>query len=290
MRSRNPNSEDHPYDRVTLAALGAHIGLSPSHLQRLFKAAVGITPRQYVAARRLDRFKTELKEGDAVSGALYGAGYRSSSGLYTQAPARLGMTPTTYRKGGIGMDITYTTINSPLGWLLVAGTERGLCAVRFGESPTALERTLQDEFPAATIRRDAAAPRPWADAVARYLDGQPSRLDLPLDVQATAFQSRVWEALRAIPYGSTRSYSQVARAIGQPTAARAVAQACAGNPVALVTPCHRIVRDDSSLGGYRWGVERKRALLTRETRATAAGTETEDGAPREAAAAASGTA
>jgi AraC family transcriptional regulator of adaptative response/methylated-DNA-[protein]-cysteine methyltransferase len=279
--------EEHPYDQVTLAALGAHVGLSPSHLQRLFKAVMGITPRQYAEARRLDRFKAELKEGDAVSGALYGAGYRSSSQLYTQAPARLGMTPTTYRKGGIGMNITYTTIDSPLGWLLVAGTERGLCAVRFGASTTALERTLQHEFPAATIRRDDAALRPWVDAVARYVDGRQPGLDLPLDVQATAFQSRVYEALRAIPYGSTRSYSQVARAIGQPAAARAVAQACAGNPVALIIPCHRVVRDDGDLGGYRWGVERKRSLLEREAQAATA---PDAGAPREAAVAVSGTA
>ncbi len=194
--------EEHPYDRVTLAALGAHVGLSPSHLQRLFKAAIGITPRQYAEARRLDRFKTELKEGDAVSGALYGAGYRSSSQLYTQAPARLGMTPTTYRKGGIGMDITYTTMSSPLGWLLVAGTERGLCTVRFGASTAALEQTLQHEFPTATIRRDDAALRPWVDAVARYVDGRQPGLDLPLDVQATAFQSRVYEALGPSPTGA----------------------------------------------------------------------------------------
>jgi AraC family transcriptional regulator, regulatory protein of adaptative response / methylated-DNA-[protein]-cysteine methyltransferase len=271
--------EDHPYGPVTLTALGTHVGVGPSHLQRLFKSIMGVTPRQYVEARRLERFKDQLREGDAVAGALYDAGYRSSSQLYTQAPARLGMTPTTYRKGGKGMDIMYTTTASPLGSLLVAATERGLCAVRFGESVADLEQALVREFPAATIRRDDAALRPWVDALVRYLDGRQSQLDLPLDVQATAFQSRVYEALRAIPYGSTRSYSQVARAIGQPTAVRAVAHACATNPVALVIPCHRVVRDDGSLGGYRWGVERKRSLLTQEARATEPGTANGDAAP-----------
>ena len=168
------------------------------------------------------------------------------------------------------MDITYTTIDSSLGCLLVAATERGLCAVRFGKSAAALEQTLWRAFPAATTRRDAAALRPWVDAVMGYLNAQQTQLDLPLDVQATAFQWRVFEAVRAIPYGSTRSYSEVAQAIGQPAAAQEVAQACAGNPVALVIPCHRVVRDDGSLGGYRWGVERKRSLLEREAQAAPA--------------------
>jgi AraC family transcriptional regulator of adaptative response/methylated-DNA-[protein]-cysteine methyltransferase len=165
------------------------------------------------------------------------------------------------------MDVTYTTIDSSLGWLLVAATERGLCAVRFGKSAAALEQTLWREFPAATTQRDDAALRPWADAMLGYLDGRQTQLDLPLDVQATAFQSRVYKAVRAIPYGSTRSYRQVAQAIGQPAAAQEVAQACAGNPVALVIPCHRVVRQSGGLGGYRWGVARKRALLEREAQA-----------------------
>jgi AraC family transcriptional regulator of adaptative response/methylated-DNA-[protein]-cysteine methyltransferase len=263
--------EDHPDGPVTLAALGAHVGVSPSHLQRLFKSIMGVTPRQYVEARRLDRFKDQLKEGDAVTGALYDAGYQSSSQFYTQAPARLGMTPTTYRKGGKGMDIMYTTTTSPLGCLLIGATERGLCTVRLGDSAADLEQTLRREFPAAGIQRDDAALRPWVDALVRYLDGRQLQIDLPLDVQATAFQSRVYEALRAIPYGSTRSYSQVAQAVGQPTAARAVAHACATNPVALVIPCHRVVREDGSLGGYRWGVERKRSLLKQEARTAESG-------------------
>jgi O-6-methylguanine DNA methyltransferase len=168
------------------------------------------------------------------------------------------------------MDITYTTRDSALGWLLVAATKRGLCAVRFGASGGALEQRLRREFPAATTRRDDAALRPWADAMLGYLDGQQTQLDLPLDVQATAFQLRVYEAVRAIPYGGTRSYRQVAQAIGQPVAAQEVAQACAGNPVALVIPCHRVVRTDGGLGGYRWGVQRKRALLEREAQAAPA--------------------
>src|SRR2546423_626494 len=283
--------EDHPYGPVTLTALGAHVGVSPSHLQRLFKSIMGVTPRHYVEARRLDRFKDQLREGDAVTSALYDAGYRSSSQLYTQAPARLGMTPTTYRKGGKGMDIMYTTTASPLGCLLIGATERGLCAVRFGNSAADLEQALVREFPAATIQRDDAALRPWVDALARYLDGRQPQIDLPLDVQATAFQSRVYEALRAIPYGSTRSYSQVAHAIGQPTAVRAVAHACATNPVALVIPCHRVVRDDGSLGGDRWGLERKRSLLTHEARAAEPGAANGEAAPHpEAAGAAAGTA
>jgi AraC family transcriptional regulator of adaptative response/methylated-DNA-[protein]-cysteine methyltransferase len=177
------------------------------------------------------------------------------------------------------MDIMYTTTASPLGSLLVAATERGLCTVRFGESVADLEQALVREFPAATIQRDDAALRPWVDALVRYLHGRQPQLDLPLDVQATAFQSRVYEALRAIPYGGTRSYSQVAQAIGQPTAVRAVAHACAANPVALVIPCHRVVRDDGSLGGYRWGVERKRALLAQEAQAAESGTTNGDAAP-----------
>jgi AraC family transcriptional regulator of adaptative response/methylated-DNA-[protein]-cysteine methyltransferase len=281
--------EDHPDGPTTLTALGAHVGVSPSHLQRLFKSIMGVTPRQYVEARRLERFKDQLREGDAVTGALYDAGYRSSSQLYTQALAHLGMTPTTYRKGGKGMEIMYTTTASPLGSLLVAATERGLCTVRFGESIADLEQALVREFPAATIQRDDAALRPWVDALVRYLDGRQPQLDLPLDVQATAFQSRVYEALRAIPYGSTRSYSQVAQAIGRPTAVRAVAHACATNPVALVIPCHRVVRDDGSLGGYRWGVERKRSLLTQEARAAESGAANGEAAPHpDAAVAATG--
>ena len=199
--------------------------------------------------------------------ALYEAGYGSSSRLYERAPGQLGMTPATYRRGGQGLHIAYTIAESPFGRILVAGTERGVCAVRLGDDDAALEAELGAEFPAAEVRRDDAALGEWAGAILAHVAGEQPHLDLPLDVRATAFQWRVWEALRAIPYGATRSYSEVARSIGQPTAARAVAQACASNPVALVVPCHRVVREGGELGGYRWGVERKSVLLKREREA-----------------------
>jgi AraC family transcriptional regulator of adaptative response/methylated-DNA-[protein]-cysteine methyltransferase len=248
----------------TLAALGAHAGVSPGHLQRTFKRLLGITPRQYADACRLDRLKVRLRQGENVTHALYEAGYGSSSRLYEKAGALLGMTPGTYRRGGKGMKIRYALVNSPLGRLLVAGTLRGICAVCLGDSDARLQAALSAEYPEAEIRQDAVGLARWLKVILNYLEGDTSRLDLPMDVAATAFQRRVWEELRRIPYGSTRSYKQVARAIGRPTAVRAVARACATNPVSLVIPCHRVVREDGSLGGYRWGLERKKALLERE--------------------------
>lgn len=248
----------------TLARLSADIGLSPYHMQRVFKRFMGITPRQYADACRVDHLKGELRKGEAVSSALYGAGYGSSSRLYERAPARLGMTPAMYRKGGAGMRIRYTVVPCPLGLLLVAATERGICAINLGDTDDALAAGLMREYPAAEIARDATGLDTAVAAIIRHVQGQEPHLDLPLDVQATAFQWRVWEALRAIPYGGTRSYGEIARAIGQPTAARAVAQACATNRVALAIPCHRVVRESGDLGGYRWGVERKRTLLAQE--------------------------
>jgi AraC family transcriptional regulator of adaptative response/methylated-DNA-[protein]-cysteine methyltransferase len=196
---------------------------------------------------------------------MYNVGYGSSSRLYERAPAQLGMTPATYRRGGRGMHINYTVVNCPLGRLLVAATERGICAVSLGDSDATLEAVLLSEYPAAEIRRDSRVLDEWVDILLRHLSGQQPHLDLPLDIQATAFQWRVWEELRAIPYGRTRSYSEIARAMGRPTAVRAVARACATNPVALVIPCHRVVREDNAFGGYRWGLERKRALLAQES-------------------------
>jgi AraC family transcriptional regulator, regulatory protein of adaptative response / methylated-DNA-[protein]-cysteine methyltransferase len=260
----------HPEDPPTLADLGAQLGVSPHHLQRTFKHLVGITPHQYAAARRLGRLKAQLKEGQDVTNALYEAGYSSSSRLYERAADQLGMTPATYRRGGQGMRIRYTIVDGPaLGKadsdrLLVAATERGLCFVSLGDSETALAAALSHEYPAAEISRDASDLTPWVNALVSHIGGRQPHLDLPLDVQATAFQRQVWEALRAIPYGSTRSYSEIARAIGHPAAARAVGHACATNPVAVVIPCHRAVREDGTLGGYRWGLERKRALLAQE--------------------------
>ncbi len=253
-----------PEASPTLASLSADVGLSPFHMQRTFKRVMGITPRQYADACRMDRLKGELRKGEAVTSALYGAGYGSPSRLYERAPAQLGMTPAVYRRGGAGMRIHYTVVPCPLGLLLVAATERGLCAITLGDADDALADGLKREYPAADIARDVSGLDTAVAAILRHLHGQEPHLDLPLDVQATAFQWRVWEALRAIPYGSTRSYGEIACAIGQPTAARAVAQACATNRVALAIPCHRVVRDNGEIGGYRWGIERKRMLLAHE--------------------------
>ncbi len=249
---------------VTLAALGKRVGADGCRLQRSFKRVMGITPRQYADAQRLARLKSRLREGQDVTGALYDAGYGSSRALYERAPSQMGMTPATYRKGGPGMRIGYTITDSPLGRLLVGATERGVCAVCLGDSDKVLEANLFEEYPQAEIHHDEATLSPWVSAFLSHLQGQAPRLDLPVDLRATAFQWRVWEELRAIPYGSTRSYSDVARAIGRPKAVRAVAHACATNPVAVVIPCHRVVGKDGGLHGYRWGLERKQKLLALE--------------------------
>lgn len=256
--------ELHLEELLTLAALGTAVHSSPFHLQRMFKRVMGITPRQYTEACRMGQFKSQLKEGVPVTDALYDAGFRSSSRLYERTPAQLGMTPTTYRKGGTGMNIAYTIVDSPLGRLLVAATNKGVCAVSFGDDDATLEKTLLHEYPAATIARDGADIREWVNAILRYLNGQQPGLDLPIDVQTTAFRWRVWKNLQTIPRGSTRSYSEIARELGQPQAARAVAQACATNPVALIVPCHRVVHANGDPTGYRWGQERKQKLLEQE--------------------------
>ena len=248
----------------TLAELGAQLGMSPFHLQRTFKRIMGMTPRQYAAAHRLAVLKGQLKQGEHVTRAMYEAGYGSSSRLYEQASARLGMTPATYGRGGAGAQISYTLAATPFGQVLVAATERGVCFVSLGDDAAALEASLTQEFPAASITRADEALNPWVTAIVQHLSGDPATLDLPLDVRATAFQQRVWQALCAIPYGSTRTYGEIAAALGQPTAARAVARACATNPIALVVPCHRVVGEGGELRGYRWGVARKQALLAHE--------------------------
>jgi AraC family transcriptional regulator of adaptative response/methylated-DNA-[protein]-cysteine methyltransferase len=230
---------------------------------------LGVSPRQYRDERRLARFKTRLKEGKKVSPALYDAGYGSTSRVYERAHAHLGMTPASYARGGPGVQIRSVTVPCSLGWLLVAATEQGICRISFGDSTASLERALRSEFPAAAVARGDGALEAWVARLLAHLDGRAPRIDLPLDVAATAFQRRVWEALQRIPYGTTRSYSEVARAIGRPAAARAVARACATNPAPLVIPCHRVVREDGTLGGYRWGLKRKRALLEREAAALA---------------------
>jgi len=257
--------EAHPDAR--LAELSAVAGVSPHHFQRTFKRLLGITPRQFADARRLSALKAHLKGGRDVAEATYEAGYGSSSRLYERADGQLGMTPATYRRGGRGMKIGYTITDSPLGRLLVAATERGVSAVSLGDDDVHLEAALRDEYPAAEIRRDERVLRPWVEAIVRHLDGRLPHLELPIDVTATAFQWRVWQELRKIPLGRTRSYLDVARAIGAPRATRAVAQACARNRVSILIPCHRVVGADGRIGGYRWGVERKEKLLARERRA-----------------------
>ena len=257
--------------RLTLAALSATVGASPHHLQRTFKRWMGVSPRQYQEARRLEGFKTRVRQGQGVTRALYEAGYGSSSRLYERAPARLGMTPATYRKGGSGMSIHYTTAASPLGRLLVARTERGVCTVSLADSDRALQAQLRREYPLAEVRRDRNGLAAAVRALLRHLEGRQPRLDLPLDVRGTAFQIRVWEELRRIPYGQTRSYGEVARAIGKPKAARAVGAACGSNPVPLIIPCHRVVRGGGALGGYGLGLPRKRALLAQERAGAARG-------------------
>jgi AraC family transcriptional regulator of adaptative response/methylated-DNA-[protein]-cysteine methyltransferase len=249
---------------LTLAALGEMASLSPAHLQRLFKRITGVSPRQYADACRLALLKTRLKERRTVTMAMYEAGYGSSSRLYERAATQLGMTPATYQHGGRAVTIRYLLTDSPLGRLLLAATERGVCAVCLGDRDADLEAALRREYPAATIARDDAELEVWAGQLLEHLQGRQPHLALPLDVRATAFQWRVWQALRAIPYGSTRTYSDIAEALGNPKAARAVARACATNPAAVVIPCHRVVREDGDLGGYRWGMKRKETLLAQE--------------------------
>jgi AraC family transcriptional regulator of adaptative response/methylated-DNA-[protein]-cysteine methyltransferase len=259
----------------TLAALGAHVEQSPYHLQRTFKRVMGITPRQYADAIRLRRVKSLLKAGDDVAGALYEAGYGSSSRLYERAPSQLGMTPATYRKGGAGARMAYALRDCSLGRILVAATERGISFLAFGDRDSVLIRELKEEFPAAEIAPDGGSLGPWLEAILAFLDGAGNGVsaDLPLDVRATAFQWRVWQELRAIPRGQTRTYREIAGSLGQPKAARAVGRACATNPVSLLVPCHRAVRTDGGMGGYRWGLGRKEALLRAEH---AAGATNED--------------
>jgi AraC family transcriptional regulator, regulatory protein of adaptative response / methylated-DNA-[protein]-cysteine methyltransferase len=240
--------------------------MSPWHLHRTFKAVLGLSPKQYAARLRADRFKEEVRGGESLAGATYGAGYGSSSRLYEKSGENLGMTPGAYRRGGRGMRIRYTLADSPFGRLLVGATERGICAVSVGDADGPLEAELRREYPNAGIERDDAGLQEWLAAVLPALEGKAAAGELPLDLQATAFQWRVWRALQEIPRGETRSYQQVAASLGQPGAARAVAQACASNRVALVIPCHRVVRGDGTPGGYRWGAERKETILRQEER------------------------
>src|ERR1700676_3845438 len=254
---------DRPAD---LGRLAAAAGLSAQHLQRTFRQAMGITPRQYADAIRVARLKSNLRKGTDVTTALYETGYGSPSRLYEKSDAQLGMTPATYRQGGQGMQISYTITDCSLGRVLVAATGRGISAVYLGDNDEPLAAALRKEYPQAEIRHSSEEHSQWVRAIVRHLAGSQPQLDLPTDVAATAFQRRVWGALRAIPFGTTRTYSEVARSLGRPTATRAVARACATNPISIVVPCHRVVRTDGSLGGYRWGLHRKQLLLEQETR------------------------
>jgi AraC family transcriptional regulator, regulatory protein of adaptative response / methylated-DNA-[protein]-cysteine methyltransferase len=249
---------------ITLKALSPEFGISPHHLQRIFKASTGLSPRQYVLARRLRKFKEHVRKGHAITSALYEAGYSSSSRLYEKAQTHLGMTPRAYQQGGRGMLIQYATAKSAFGRMLVATTERGLCFLCLGASDSTMKKALREEYPSADIHYNPVKLKTSVDLVLRHLRGEKANLDIPLDVQATAFQWQVWKKLMTIPYGATRTYSQIARSLGRPRANRAVARACATNRVSLVIPCHRVIRADGKLGGYRWGLDRKKALLRME--------------------------
>jgi AraC family transcriptional regulator, regulatory protein of adaptative response / methylated-DNA-[protein]-cysteine methyltransferase len=256
--------ESHLEEPITLADLGSLVNMSPFHLQRIFKQSMSISPHQYAEACRLKKLKTRLREGETVTNALIEAGYSSTSRLYERSQAHLGMTPTRYRNGGQDMLIRYTIVPSPMGRLLVAATDKGICFVSLGDSDEQLEQALTQEYPAAETVCDGQQLSDWVTALLHHLEGEQPHLSLPLDVQATAFQWRVWRELQAIPYGETRSYGEIAQALGDKKKARAVARACATNPVAIAVPCHRVIRESGDLGGYRWGIERKERLLAQE--------------------------
>jgi AraC family transcriptional regulator, regulatory protein of adaptative response / methylated-DNA-[protein]-cysteine methyltransferase len=251
----------------SLADLAAFVGVSQSHFHRMFKAVTGVTPKAYAAGRRAQRVRNELTEGTTVTEAYYRAGFNSSGRFYAHSTRQLGMTPSAFRAGGTGADIRFAVGACSLGSILVAASDKGICAISLGDDPDLLARDLQDRFPKANlIGADEAFDR-WVAQVVGFVENPTVGLSLPLDIRGTSFQVRVWEALRQIPLGSTVSYAEVAKRIGQPAAVRAVAQACGANPLAVAIPCHRVVRNDKSVSGYRWGVERKAELLRRESNA-----------------------
>ncbi len=252
-------------ERLTLAVIAAELEVSPWHLQRLFKRVMGVSPRDYADARRNAAFRQQLKDGESIAQATYGAGYGSSSRVYERAERMLGMTPASYAKGGRGAVIVYDIVESPLGRLLVAATAKGLCFLSLGHDDGELIEALEQEFPQAqSISRDRHSIAQSVSVVIDFLEGKIPHAELPLDVRATAFQRRVWNELIAIPCGETRTYSEIAELLGVPRGQRAVGRACATNPVSLVIPCHRALREDGGLGGYRWGLEFKAALLNGE--------------------------
>ncbi len=261
--------EAHCDQPLTGAHLARRAGVSPARLRRAFRAAIGVTPRAYAEACRQRMLKRRLRDAPSTTAAIFDAGFGSTSRVYEPASQRMGMTPRQYRDGGAGTEISYAAFDTPLGLLMVAATDRGLCFVQFGETEATLAETLRAEYPRAALTRtpaDRARPpfSDWIAALSDYLQGAPATLDLPTDVRATAFQRQVWDYLCRIPQGELRSYSDVARALDRPKAVRAVGRAIAANRVGLVIPCHRVIRGDGTLGGYRWGVERKRALIARE--------------------------
>jgi AraC family transcriptional regulator of adaptative response/methylated-DNA-[protein]-cysteine methyltransferase len=253
---------------LPLAALGRQAGLSPFHFQRSFKAVLGLTPRQYLEACRLRTLKKDLRAGEDILQSIFASGFGSASRVYERVDTRLGVTPAEYRRGGQGLAISHVTVETAFGLLLIAATDRGICSVQFGDSRDSLAASLRAEYPNASI---AALVEPWprhlsawARAIDEHLRGSRPHVDLPLDIRATAFQMKVWRCLQTIPYGDVQSYGEVARGIGAPSAVRAVAGACSRNPVTLLIPCHRVIRGTGDLGGYRWGIERKRSLIDRE--------------------------
>jgi AraC family transcriptional regulator of adaptative response/methylated-DNA-[protein]-cysteine methyltransferase len=254
---------DHADEPVSLNDLSRVAGLSASHLQRQFKRALGVSPREYQAAHRAERFRRELRAGRDVTAAVYEAGYGSPSRVYEAPPTGHGMQPATYKRGGDGAKVGFTTVRCELGWLLVAATEKGVYSVKLGDTVSDLEADLRREFSSAQLSSHDVR-RDWVAAIVKRLEGTTSDATLPLDVRGTAFQWRVWRALQQIPSGETRSYSDIAQAIGRPSAVRGVARACASNPVCVIVPCHRVIAKDGRLGGYRWGAKRKARLLVRE--------------------------
>lgn len=253
---------------LTLKKLSQQADLSPFHLQRIFKAVTGSTPREYVELCRMDLLKSELRNGKPVTDAIYEAGFGGSSRVYERVDTRLGMTPREYRQRGKNVAISYATIESPLGLLMIGATDRGLCFVQFDESEAELLAKLHCEYPAASIQKMEEPYSPefekWTNELLRYLRREQVQWDVPVDVSASAFQMKVWRYLQSIPSGEVQSYAEVATAIGHPKAVRAVGSACAANRVAIAIPCHRVIRGDGGLGGYRWGLERKRVLIDEE--------------------------
>jgi AraC family transcriptional regulator, regulatory protein of adaptative response / methylated-DNA-[protein]-cysteine methyltransferase len=266
--------ESNSGEALKLADLAKRAGLSPFHFQRSFKAIVGLTPKQYLDSTRLGQLKRSLRKSRDVTEAVYDAGYGSASRVYERADTRLGMTPNQYRQGGREVTITHVAVDTPVGLMMMGATDRGVCFVQFGDSEKALLSALEKEYQGANFESMRKPYHPqfkqWMDALTNHLAGKQPHLDLPLDIRATVFQMRVWNYLQSIPYGEVQSYGEVAAGVGQPSAVRAVANACAHNHVAVLIPCHRVIRGTGELGGYRWGLARKRALIDRERSTRAA--------------------